>query len=54
MKIIEVDYEVAGLSGGDIAFRVYRDVRVVSLISKEWRDSGGGVRSIVVCEFGNG
>ena len=54
MKIVKVDYEVTGLSGGNIMFRVYHDVRVVSLISEEWRDSGGSVRSIVVCEFGNG
>ena len=54
MKVIKVDYEIVGLSGGDIVFRVYCDVRVVSLLSEEWRDSGGGIQSIVVREFSNG
>lgn len=54
VKIVKVDYKIMGLSGGNIAFRVYHDVRVVSLISEEWRYSSGGVRGIVVHEFGNG
>ena len=31
--------------------RMYRDVRVISLVSKEWGYSGGSTRGIVVCEF---
>ena len=54
MEIVKVDYEITGPSGGDIMFRVYCDVRVVFLISKEWRNSSGSVRSIVVHKFSNG
>ena len=31
MKIVKVDYEIVGLSGGNITFRVYHDVRMVSV-----------------------
>ena len=54
MKIFKIDYEVAGLGRGNVTFRVYHDVKVIFLVSKEWRDSGGSIRSIVVCEFSNG
>ena len=30
---------------------MYRDVRVISLVSKEWGYSGGSTRGIVVCEL---
>ena len=30
---------------------VYRDVRVISLVSEEWGYSGGSTRGIVVCEL---
>ena len=31
--------------------RVYRAVRVISLVGEEWRYSGGSTRSIVVCKL---
>ncbi len=43
-----------GLSRGDIMFRMNSDIRVVTFVGKEWGDSSGGVRSIVVCKFSNG
>ena len=30
---------------------MYRDVRVISLVSEEWGYSGGSTRGIIVCEF---
>ena len=30
---------------------MYRDVRVISLVSEEWGYSGGSTRGIVVCEL---
>ena len=33
------------------ALQVYRDVRVISLVSKEWGYSSGSTRGIVVCEL---
>ena len=39
------------MCGGEIALGVYCDVRVISLVSKEWGYSGGSTQSIVVCEL---
>jgi hypothetical protein len=30
---------------------MYRDVRVISLVSEEWGYSGGSTRGIIVCKF---
>ena len=30
---------------------MYRDVRVISLVSEEWGYSGGSTQGIVVCKF---
>ncbi len=35
-------------------FRMNSDIRMVTLVGEEWRDSSGGVQSIVICKFCNG
>jgi len=40
-----------GLGENNIMFRVNGDFEMVSLISKEWRNTSGSTRSIVVREL---
>jgi hypothetical protein len=39
------------MSGGEITFRMNRKVWMITLIGEEGRDSGGGVRSVVIGEL---
>ena len=51
VQLVYVHYEFFGARGGEIALWVYCDVRVISLVSKEWGYSGGSTRGIVVCKL---
>jgi len=37
--------------GGYIIFRIYYDIRMITLISEEWKDISSGIRSIVVSKL---
>lgn len=52
VKLIKVDCEFASASGGDVAFGVNRQFRVVTLVGEERGDSGRRVGSVVVGELG--
>jgi hypothetical protein len=41
VEIVKVDCELAGMLQSKIAFRVDSDIRMITLISKEWRDTSG-------------
>lgn len=51
MELVEVDRKLSGLEGGDVAFWVDSQVRVIALIGKEGGDASGGIRGIVVRKF---
>ena len=51
MKRVEVHCEFQGGCRSQIAFRVNGKVRVVTLVRKEWRNTSGFGRSVVVGEF---
>jgi hypothetical protein len=51
MKFIEVHSEFPCLGGSKISFRMYGDVRVITLVGKEWRNASGGIRGIIICKF---
>ena len=48
VEFFEVDGELAGPHGGEVTLRVYCESGVITLVSKEQRESGSGVRSVVV------
>ena len=48
MELFEVDGELAGPRGGEVTLRMYCESGVISLVSEERRESGSGVRSVVV------
>ena len=54
MKFVEVRDEVSSSVRGEVVLRMNGDVRVVTLVGEEWRDSGRVIRSIVVGELGDG
>jgi hypothetical protein len=41
VEIVKVDCKLAGTLRSKIAFRVDSDIRMITLISKEWRDTSG-------------
>jgi len=45
---IKIYSEVVGLGGSNIMFRVNSDVRMISIISKEWRNTSSSTQSIIV------
>jgi hypothetical protein len=51
MEFIEVHSKFPCLGGSKISFRMYGDVRVVTLVGKEWRNASGGIWGIIICEF---
>ena len=51
MKFIEVNCKLSGLCRGKILLGVYRDIRVISLVSKEQRYFHGCTQSVIVSEF---
>jgi hypothetical protein len=51
MELIEVHHKFPCLGGSKVSFRMYGDVRVVTLVGKEWGNASGGIRSIIICEF---
>jgi hypothetical protein len=54
VKLIKVNGEFSGTSRGKISLGMNSNVRVVSFIGKEGRDTGGCIQGIVVSEFGEG
>ena len=48
MQFLEISHEIAGMSGSDIPVGMDRDGGIVAFIGIERRDSGGGMRGIVV------
>ena len=54
VEFIEVYYKVSSSCGGEVSFRVYGDVLVVSLVGKEGRYTSSGIGSIIVHELRNG
>ena len=51
VEFIEIDYKVFSTGGHEVAFGMDGEVRMVSLISEERRDSRSSTWSIVVCKF---
>lgn len=51
MEFIEVSHEISGSSGRDVTIGVNGDGGVVAFVGIEGRDTGGGVRSVVVREL---
>ena len=54
MQLAMVNSEVTSSRASEVSFRMDRDVRVVSFVRKERRDTCGSVRCIVVGKFGEG
>jgi len=54
MQFVEVDSIAASLYRGDIAFRMYGEVRIVAFVRKEGRDAGGGTGSVIIGKFREG
>ena len=54
MKRVEVHCKFQHGCGSQIMFRVDGKVRVVTLVCKEWRNTSGFRRSVVVGEFSEG
>jgi len=52
MQLVKVNSEVMSLRGSEVSFRVDSDVRMVSFVREERRDTCGSVWGIVVGEFG--
>jgi len=40
--------------GSDVVLRMYGEVGVITFVCEEGGDTGGVVRSVVVCELGKG
>ena len=51
VKLIKVNYIVMSATGSEFAFRVNGDIGVITFVGKEWGNSGGSRRGIVVGEF---
>ena len=51
MKFIEVHHKFACALRSEVAFGINCDVRVVTFVGKEWGNSSGSHRGIVVGEF---
>ena len=51
VEFFEVDGELAGPRGGEVTLRMYCESGVITLVGEERRESGGGVRSVVVGEL---
>ena len=51
LSFIEIYGEVAGLGGSNITFGVNSDVRMISLISEERRNTGSSTQSIIVSKL---
>ena len=51
MKFIEINSKLSGVCGHKITFRVDCDVWIVTLVSKEQRDTSSGARSIIESEL---
>src|SRR6266581_2292475 len=54
MEGVEVDGVLLGAYGCQISLGMNGNARVVTLVSVEWRHTGGGVRSIIVGELRKG
>ena len=54
VQLVKVNSEVTSSRGSKVSFRVNRDVRVVSFVCKERRDTSGSIWCIVVGKFGKG
>src|SRR5882724_7326707 len=50
VQLIKVSDENLGTCQCKVTFRVNSDVQVITLVSKEWCNAGGGTWSIVVCK----
>ena len=48
LQFIKINSTVAGLKGSNISFRVYKNVRIIILISKEQEDTNSSTRRIIV------
>jgi len=48
LQFIKINSKVAGLKGSNISFRVYKNVRIITLISKEQEDTNSSTRRIIV------
>jgi hypothetical protein len=51
VQFVQIDSEFSGSGRGKVMFRMYGDVWMVALVSKERGDTGSCTRSIVVGEF---
>ena len=51
LLFIEIYGEVVGSGGSNIAFRVNSDIRMISLISEERRNTGSSAQSIIVSKL---
>ena len=54
LKVVDINGEVAGACGSDVALGENGDTRVKTLGGVERRNAGGGTRSIVVSKLGDG
>ena len=52
VEFLKIDSEFMGAGGGDTLFGMDGDIRMVTFVGKEGRDTGGGTRGVVVREFG--
>jgi hypothetical protein len=52
VEFIEIDDQVFSASGGEVTIRMDCDVRVITFVGKEWRDTSSSTRSIVLSELG--
>ena len=51
MKFSQIGDVLMGPRRSELILGMNVEVRVITFVSEEWGDSGGSVRSIVVCKF---
>jgi hypothetical protein len=51
MELIEVHSKISCLGGSKVSFQMNGDVRVITLVGKEWGNASGGIRSVIVGEL---
>jgi len=52
MEFVEVSHVPVGMSGNKVIFWMDGDGMVIAFVGKEWRYSGGSIRSIVISKLG--